>query len=156
MTAREMRRGNTVRDTLGSMNPLAKLFIRLHVLVYQLSGGKLGSHMRGHALIILTTRGAKSGELRSVPVAPLIEGDKVYVIASLGGSPRHPAWYHNLKANPNVEVQLLAEQYKARATVLPEPERTQVWQRVVVAMPGFAEYQKKTSRVIPVVELARI
>jgi deazaflavin-dependent oxidoreductase (nitroreductase family) len=137
------------------MNPLAKLFVRGHALIYRLSGGRLASTMRGSPVVILTTRGRKSGAERHVPVARLIEGDAMYVIASLGGAPKHPAWYHNLKANPDVQVQSGPERWKARATVLEEPERTRVWQRVVAAMPGFAEYQKKTSRVIPVVKLTR-
>jgi proline iminopeptidase len=85
----------------------------------------------------------------------LIEGENVYVIASLGGAPNHPGWYFNLKANPDVDVQIGPDRWKARAIDLPEPERTQVWQRISAAMPNFAEYQKKTSRVIPVVKLAR-
>ncbi|HKU42185.1 MAG TPA: nitroreductase family deazaflavin-dependent oxidoreductase [Polyangiales bacterium] len=138
------------------MNPLARLFIKGHVLLYQLSGGKLGSTMRGHPVLILATRGRKSGAIRRVPVAPYIDGDKVYIIASLGGAPNHPAWYHNLKSNPEVEVQMSGQTWKAKARDLPEPERTQTWQKVVAAMPGFADYQRKTSRIIPVVQLVRV
>ncbi|HKP64149.1 MAG TPA: nitroreductase family deazaflavin-dependent oxidoreductase [Polyangiales bacterium] len=134
---------------------LARLFIKAHVLLYQLSGGKLGSTMRGHPVIILSTRGRKTGALRHVPVAPYVEGNDMYVIASLGGAPKNPGWYHNLKATPEVEVQLGGEHWKARAIDLPEPEREQVWQRVVAAMPGFGDYQKKTTRKIPVIRLAR-
>src|SRR6476620_6996806 len=133
-----------------------RLFIKAHVAVYSLSNGKLGSTMRGSPVLLLTTRGAKSGAVRTVPVAPLIDGNDVYVIASLAGAPNHPAWFHNLKSNPDVEVQLVADKYKARARILPEPERTRVWERVVAKMPGFADYQKKTSRVIPVVQLVRV
>jgi deazaflavin-dependent oxidoreductase (nitroreductase family) len=125
-------------------------------MLYRLSGGKLGSTMRGHPVLILTTRGRKTGAIRHVPVAPLIEGDSVYVIASLGGAPNHPGWYFNLKANPDdVEAQIGSDRWKARAKILEEPERTQVWQRIVATMPNFADYQKKTSRVIPVVKLSR-
>jgi deazaflavin-dependent oxidoreductase (nitroreductase family) len=137
------------------MNLLLKLFVKGHVALYTLSGGKLGQRMRGNDVIILSTRGAKTGALRRVPVVPLVEGDKLYVIASLGGAPRHPAWYHNMKANPDVEVQRGPARWRAKARVLPEPERTQVWQRVVATLPGFSEYQQKTSRVIPVVELVK-
>jgi F420H(2)-dependent quinone reductase len=133
----------------------ARLFIKAHVLLYQLSGGKLGSSMRGHPVIILSTRGRKSGSVRHVPVAPHVEGDDMYIIASLGGAPKNPGWYHNLKADPEVEVQLRDQRWKAKAIDLPEPEREQVWQRVVAAMPGFGEYQKKTTRKIPVIRLAR-
>lgn len=138
------------------MNPLAKLFIQGHVLLYRLSGGKLGGTMRGHPVLLLETRGRKSGTTRRVVVAPYIDGDNIYIIASLGGAPRHPAWYHNLKANPDVGVQLGAKQWRAKARDLPEPERTQTWQKITLAMPGFADYQRKTSRVIPVVQLVRV
>jgi F420H(2)-dependent quinone reductase len=134
---------------------IARLFVRLHALLYRVSNGRIATTMRGKPILVLTTRGAKSGAQRRVPIVPLIEGDHVYVIASLGGAPKHPGWYHNLKANPDVEVQWFADKYRAHARILPEPERGQVWQRVVAAMPGFADYQKKTSRVIPVVELVR-
>jgi deazaflavin-dependent oxidoreductase (nitroreductase family) len=147
-----------LRDRVRVMRlPLpARLFIKAHAALYSLSNGKLASTMRGHPVLLLTTRGAKTGARRQVPVAPFVEGDDVYVIASLGGAPSNPAWFHNLKADPNVEVQRFADKYKAKARILPEPERTRVWQRVVAAMPGFSDYQKKTSRVIPVVQLERV
>ena len=144
--------------TLGDMRLplLARWFVRAHAAIYSLSNGKLATKMRGHPILVLTTRGAKTGALRKVPIVPLVEGQNVYVIASLGGAPSHPAWFHNLKADPNVEVQWYADKYKARARILPEPERSHVWERVVAAMPGFGDYQKKTSRVIPVVQLERV
>jgi F420H(2)-dependent quinone reductase len=138
---------------LRAMNLLAKAFVKGHVLLYTLSGGKLAKTMRGMPILVLTTRGAKTGATRKVPVVPLIEDNKTYVIASLGGAPKHPAWYLNLKAHPQVEVEMHGKQWRATAVDLPEPERTRVWQHVVAAMPGFADYQKKTSRVIPVIEL---
>ena len=133
----------------------ARLFVKAHAALYSLSNGKIAAKMRGQSILVLTTRGAKTGAARKVPIVPLIEGDKVYVVASMGGAPSHPAWYHNLKANPDVEVQWFADKYKARAQILSEPERSQVWERVVAAMPGFADYQKKTDRVIPIVQLVR-
>src|SRR3954454_597328 len=138
-----------------AMKPLFKLFVRGQAFLYRASGGKLASTMQGQPVIVLTTRGRKTGAVRHTPLARRIEGDAMYVIASLGGAPNNPGWYYNLKANPEVEVQSGPERYKARGTVLEEPERTQVWQRVVAAMPGFAAYQKKTSRVIPIVKLTR-
>jgi F420H(2)-dependent quinone reductase len=134
---------------------IARWFVKAHAAIYSASNGKLATNMRGSPILVLTTRGAKTGAVRKVPIVPLVEGDRMYVIASLGGAPSHPAWFLNLKADPNVEVQWFADKYKARARILLEPERSQVWQRVVAAMPGFGDYQKKTSRVIPVVELER-
>jgi deazaflavin-dependent oxidoreductase (nitroreductase family) len=137
------------------MNALGRLFIQGHVLLYRLSGGKLGARMQGRPVLLLSTRGRKSGARRDVPVVPFIEGENVYVMGSLGGAPKHPAWFLNLQANPDVDVQLGPEHWKARAIVLANGERDQVWQRLTAAMPGFADYQKQTDRVIPVVRLAR-
>lgn len=137
------------------MNLLAKAFIKGHVLLYTLSKGKLATTMRGVPILVLTTRGAKTGAERRVPIVPLIEGDKMYVIASMGGAPKHPAWYLNLKAHPQVEVEMYGKKWKANAVDLQEPERTRIWERVIAAMPGFADYQQKTSRVIPVIDLVR-
>ena len=135
---------------------IARLFVRAHALLYSVSNGKIATTMRGFPILLLTTRGAKTGKRRQGPIVPLVEGDHVYVIASLGGAPSHPAWFNNLKVNPDVEVQWYADKYRARAEILPEPERSRVWERVVAAMPGFGDYQKKTSRVIPVIQLVRV
>lgn len=134
----------------------ARLFIKAHATLYSLSNGKLATTMRGQPILVLTTRGAKTGAVRKVPIVPYIEGKNVFVIASLGGAPSNPAWFYNLKADPNVRVQWFADNYRARARILPEPERSQVWERIVAKMPGFGEYQKKTSRIIPVIQLERV
>jgi len=79
----------------------------------------------------------------------------MYVIASMGGQPQHPAWYFNLEANPQVEVQVGTDRFRARADILPLDQRDDVWPRITGAMPNFAGYQVKTSRVIPVMRLVR-
>jgi deazaflavin-dependent oxidoreductase (nitroreductase family) len=137
------------------MNPIGKLFIAGHVALYRSTGGKRGGTIKGLGVILLTTRGRKSGAERTVPVCPYREGDKIYVMASMGGQPQNPAWYFNVEANPQVEVQVGSDRFRARAKVLPPDERAVVWPKVTSAMPNFAEYQTKTSRVIPVVELVR-
>ena len=138
------------------VNPLFKLFVKGHVWLYQSSGGRRGSTMQGRKVLLLTTVGNKSGKSRTVPVVPFFEGTETYVIASLGGAPQHPAWYKNLLANPDVGVQIGADKWRARATSVDEgPERDRLWKAIVEQMPNFGEYQKKTSRVIPVVRLAR-
>ncbi len=139
-----------------AVNPLFKLFVKGHVWLYQSSGGRRGSTMQGRKILLLTTVGNKSGKSRTVPVVPFFEGAETYVIASLGGAPEHPAWYKNLLANPDVGVQIGADKWRARATAVDEgPERDRLWKAIVEQMPNFGEYQKKTSRVIPVVRLAR-
>jgi deazaflavin-dependent oxidoreductase (nitroreductase family) len=138
------------------MNPLFKLFVKSHVGLYKVSGGRLGSTMNGQKILLLTTKGRKTGASRTVPVVPYFDGGDTYVIASLAGAPQHPAWFHNLSADPNVGVQLGPDQWRARAEVIPEgPERDRLWKGITDLMPNFAEYQKKTTRVIPVVKLVK-
>ena len=137
------------------MNVLMKLFVKGHVWLYRTSAGKRGATIGGIPVLLLSARGRKSGVERTVPVARYEEDGQDYVIASMAGSPKHPAWYLNLEANPEVKVQFGADRYTARAEILPREERDQVWQRIAAAMPNFAEYQKKTERVIPVVRLVR-
>jgi deazaflavin-dependent oxidoreductase (nitroreductase family) len=133
-----------------------KLFVKGHVSLYQASGGRLGSKMSGMNVLLLTTTGKKTGKARTVPVVPYVENGETYVIASMGGAPQHPAWYTNLKANPEVDVQVGADKWKARAEPLEGgAERDRLWQKITAQMPNFAEYQKKTTRVIPVVHLAK-
>lgn len=137
------------------MNPLFKLFVKGHVWLYKSSGGKRGKTIGGLPVLLLTTKGRKSGAQRTVPVVPFVDGGETYVIASMGGQPQHPAWFKNLEADPQVEVQLGTDQWRARAEVLPPEQRDGIWTRIVAAMPNFGQYQKKTSRVIPVVHLVR-
>jgi deazaflavin-dependent oxidoreductase (nitroreductase family) len=137
------------------MNPLFQLAVKGHVWLYRFSGGKRGGSINGMSVVLLTTRGRKSGARRTVPVVRFVEGQDTYVIASMGGQPQHPGWFFNLAANPDVEVQLGAESWRARAEVLPQEQRALIWPRITAAMPNFAEYQKRTSRVIPVVRLVR-
>jgi len=135
------------------MNPIFKLLVKGHVWLYKSSAGKRGGSMNGSPVLLLTTRGRKSGALRTVPVMTFVDDDQTYVIASMGGQPQHPAWFFNLEANPKVEVQLGPKQWHARAEVLPPDQRDGLWSRITAKMPNFGEYQKKTSRVIPVVRL---
>jgi deazaflavin-dependent oxidoreductase (nitroreductase family) len=138
------------------VNPLFKLLVKFQVWLYRSSGGKRGSMMRGRQLILLTTTGKKTGKERTVPLVPFHEGSDLYVMASLAGAPQHPAWYNNLRANPDVGVQRGAETWRARAEVVPEgPERDRLWKAITTELPNFGAYQKKTTRVIPVVKLVR-
>jgi deazaflavin-dependent oxidoreductase (nitroreductase family) len=134
---------------------LMKTFVKGHVWLYKASGGRRGTMMNGRKLILLTTTGKRSGQPRTVPVVPFIDGKDMYVIASMGGAPSHPAWYGNLVANPDVGVQLGSETWRARATPLEGAERDRIWGRLTAEMPNFAKYQEKTTRVIPVIRLER-
>jgi deazaflavin-dependent oxidoreductase (nitroreductase family) len=119
------------------------------------NAGKVGGPFEGRTLLILHTIGAKSGQERINPVAYVTDGDRFVIIASKGGAPTNPDWYYNIVANPQVTVEVGVEQFTARASISTEPERTRLYSKMVEMMPGFAEYQKKTTRMIPVITLAR-
>jgi deazaflavin-dependent oxidoreductase (nitroreductase family) len=107
-------------------------------------------------LVLLTTTGAKSGRSHTTPVVYTKDGDNIVVIASKGGAPSNPAWYHNLVAHPQVTVELPNETYTAKARVAEGDERERLWRAQADLMPGFDEYQTKTTRRIPVVVLERV
>jgi len=123
---------------------------------FRANAGKVGGRWEGRTLLLLHTVGAKSGQERVNPVAYFREGDRLVIIASKAGAPSHPAWYHNLRSNALVTVEVGAEQFQARAAVVAEPERTRLFNKMVEISPGFADYQKKTTRVIPVITLTRV
>jgi deazaflavin-dependent oxidoreductase (nitroreductase family) len=107
----------------------------------------------GRPVLILTTRGAKSGQSRENPLVYTRDGDRYVVIASKGGAPTHPAWYHNLVATPDVTLEILGEKFPARARVAEGEEHDRLYRNQAELMPAFADYQRKTSRKIPVVVL---
>lgn len=122
---------------------------------FRANDGKVGGHFEGATLLLLHTIGAKSGLERVNPLMTIPDGDRYVIIASKGGAPDNPDWYHNIIANPEVSVELGAEQFAAVATITEEPERTQLYERVESISSGFTEYKNKTDRVIPVVALTR-
>jgi deazaflavin-dependent oxidoreductase (nitroreductase family) len=109
-----------------------------------------------NSLILLTTTGAKSGQPRTSPLAYSTDGDRIVVLASKGGAPTNPDWYRNLVANPIVTVEQGGETFQARATVTDGAERERLFAQHVARMPGFGDYQQKTTRQIPVIVLERI
>jgi deazaflavin-dependent oxidoreductase (nitroreductase family) len=105
--------------------------------------------------VLLTTTGAKTGETRVNPMMYRVEEGTIYVFASKAGAPTNPDWYHNLVANPKVKAEIGTETFDATARVITGSDRDEVYARPVEAYPGFGEYQKKTTRIIPVVALDR-
>lgn len=138
------------------MNLGARVFIKGHVFLYQVSGGRIGRTILGLPVVIVTTRGRKTGAPRPVPLVPWMDGDQIHVIGSMGGSPKEPAWFQNLRANPDVEVQVGADRFRATARVLSSEERDRVWPRITAAMPNFGKYQQMTTRTIPVARLTQV
>lgn len=118
--------------------------------------GKVGGFFENMTLLLVHTKGAKTGQLRINPVATIQVGDHQVIAGSKAGADTHPDWYHNLIADPNVIVELGTETFTARAEVTREPERTELYNKMKAAYPGFAEYEEKTSRVIPVIKLRKI
>jgi deazaflavin-dependent oxidoreductase (nitroreductase family) len=118
--------------------------------------GKVAGPFEGAPLLLLTTTGAKSGRRHTTPVVYLRDGDRILVFGSKAGAPTHPAWYHNLVANPTVTVELPGERFDARAVVTEGEERDRLFDLQKSKMPGFADYERKTTREIPVIALERI
>ncbi len=123
---------------------------------FRANGGKVGGQFAGAPLLLLTTTGAKTGRRHTTPVMYNTDGDRLLIFASKAGAPTNPAWYHNLIAHPTVTVEVGTESFEARATVLSGEERDRHFKRHAEQFPGFAEYQAKTTRIIPVIALERL
>jgi deazaflavin-dependent oxidoreductase (nitroreductase family) len=134
----------------GEFAPSTDSWARKHVERYEASDGAEGYLLRGRPCVVLTSVGAKTGKLRKTALMR-VEHDGTYaVVASLGGDPKHPVWYHNLKANPHVELQDLADKRDYRAREVFDDEKAAWWERAVETWPDYAKYQAKTTRPIPV------
>jgi deazaflavin-dependent oxidoreductase (nitroreductase family) len=122
---------------------------------FRANGGKVGGIWEGRPLLLLTTTGGKSGRHYTTPTMYLRDGDRLLVFASKGGAPSHPDWYHNLLAHPEVTVEVGHETYQAIATPLTGEERDRLYAKQSELYPQFADYQKRTTRKIPVIALER-
>ena len=136
------------RDAANTTNAWNKTIID----EFHANDGKLGGNFEGAPVLLLHTTGAKSGEERVNPMMYLEQAVDIFVFASKAGAPTNPDWYHNLVAHPEVKVEFGTETFAATATPLPEDERAKIYAAQAALYPGFAEYQEKTSRPIPVVE----
>jgi deazaflavin-dependent oxidoreductase (nitroreductase family) len=126
-----------------------------HIDEFRANGGKIGGRFEGRPVLLLTTTGAKSRRPHTTPMMYLELDDHLYVFASKGGAPTNPDWYRNLVANPEVIVELGTERFDATAAPLIGGQRDRVYARQVELYPQFGEYERKTERTIPVVELVR-
>jgi deazaflavin-dependent oxidoreductase (nitroreductase family) len=123
---------------------------------FRANGGKVAGQFEGAPMVLLHTIGARSGEERVNPLVYQAAGDDLAIFGSKAGAPTHPAWYHNLLANPDVTVELGPDTVPMRARVADGEERERIWSRQKEIMPGFADYEANTPRVIPVVILERV
>ena len=122
---------------------------------FRANGGKVGGQFEGGNLLLLHTTGAKSGQPRMSPLAYLPVDGKILIVGSKAGAPTHPDWVHNLRANPKAHIEIGTDAYDVVARELPDDEREATYPLITAVAPVFAEYQAKTSRVIPLFELVR-
>jgi deazaflavin-dependent oxidoreductase (nitroreductase family) len=131
-------------------------FNRRVIEEFHANGGKVGGQFAGAPMLLLTTKGAKSGRSYTTPLVHTRDGDRIVIIASKAGAPKSPDWYHNLVANPVVTVEIGTEKFQARAAITSGAERERLYNAQAQRMPIFNEYRQKTTRQIPVITLERI
>lgn len=131
-------------------------FNRKLIEEFRANSGKVGGQFANLPVLLLTMTGAKSGKSRTTPLVYSKDGDRIVVIASMGGAPKNPDWYHNLVAHPMVEVEIGSERFPVKAVVTKGEERERLFNAQAKQMPMFADYQKKTTRQIPVFALERV
>ena len=147
---------NRAMPLTGEYEPSPSAWSRKQAELYEATNGEEGAELRGRPVIVLTSVGAKTGKLRKTPLMR-VEHDGVYaVVASLGGAPKHPVWYHNLKKNPEVELQDRATKRDYVAREVTGDEKRLWWERAVETWPDYATYQTKTDRQIPVFVLEEV
>ena len=134
----------------GEYEPSTSAWARKHAEIYEATNGGQSGDLRGRPVIVLTSVGAKTGKLRKTALMRVEHAGVYAVVASLGGAPKNPVWYHNLKNNPHVELQDCATKRDYTAREVTGGEKAIWWERAVEAWPDYANYQKRTERLIPV------
>ena len=130
-----------------------KFFSQLHVFLYKASGGRLGGRFKGAPVLLLTTTGRKSGKQRTTPVLFGQDAGRYVIVASVGGAPKHPAWYLNLRDRPDATIRVGSRTLAVHAETVPPEERARLWTLMTQLYRGYDDYQAKTSREIPLVLL---
>ena len=143
--------GTTSTDT-GKPPPrwLAKLVTRLHVSLHRLTGGRMFNSFKGEDVCFVSMKGAKSGRTLTIPLMYVPYGDGVLLVASMGGAPKHPAWYHNLVKNPDIAVSHRRRRMTLRARLARSEEKPELWPVCDRYYPPYADYRKRTTRDIPI------
>lgn len=136
--------------TNGEYLPSPRAQTSQQVETYERSGGTAGTTMRGMPVVVLTMRGARTGKIRKVPLMRVEHEGRYAAVASMGGAPNNPVWYHNLRVHPDLDLQDGPARYRLRAREVSGAERDEWWARAVAAYPDYADYQLRTSRLIPV------
>jgi F420H(2)-dependent quinone reductase len=132
---------------------MMKFFSKLHVFLYKASGGRIGGRFKAAPVLLLTTTGRKSGKRRTTPLLYGEDAGRYVIVASVGGAPKHPAWYLNLGGNAEATIQVGSRKLEVRAETASPDERPRLWTLMAKMYPGYDDYQAKTRREIPVVTL---
>jgi deazaflavin-dependent oxidoreductase (nitroreductase family) len=143
-------------DSFALRRGLIRAFGDFHAWVYEASGGRWGGRLKGLPMAVLYLVGRKSGKPRPTPLLYMRDAENLVIVASFYGSPRHPAWYHNLMASPECDVRVDRQRYRVCARTATPEERAELWPRLVDHYPGYAAYQSRTDREIPVVILSPV
>jgi deazaflavin-dependent oxidoreductase (nitroreductase family) len=146
---------NLTLDRHAVKDALFRVATGLHMSLYRRSGGKIGGRFSNQPMMLLTTTGRRSGQPRVTPLLCIRDGDRFLAVASFGGDDRDPQWFKNLQANPEATIELLGETIPVRATIASPEEKKALWPKVLAAYKGYDNYQRRTSRDIPVVILER-
>jgi len=152
MTGSE-RETSTEKDFSGPARLALKLGSGVHSGVYRATGGKLFGRMGKSPILLLNTVGRKTGKKRTSPLLYVMDGEDFVIIASKGGAPTHPAWYLNLKANPEATVEVGDREVRVRAEEADSEKKARLWQKMVEMYPTYDDYQTKTKREIPLLIL---
>jgi F420H(2)-dependent quinone reductase len=140
----------------GEYAPSTSDWAREQAEAYEATGGAQSAEILGRSIIVLTSVGAKSGQLRKTPLMRVEHDGEYAIVGSLGGAPKHPVWVYNVRKNPHVELQDGSDKHDYQAREVSGDEREVWWKRAVEAFPNYAEYQLKTERIIPVFVLTRM
>ena len=153
MIATEDQTAHTGRTMSPGAKRAARAVTGLHNTLYRLSGGRVGGSLLGRPVLLLSVEGRKTGKRRTSPLLYLADGENLVIVASVGGAAHHPTWWLNLRAHPEAEVQVGRRKLGVRAREAVGEEKARLWTRLVEMYPGYAEYQRRTSREIPVIVL---
>ena len=150
---REERRHLVKRLVTPLVEKGQSLFTEAHALIFSSTGGRAGRVFRGSPVLLLVTTGRRTGKRRTTPLMYLRDGEDFVVVASNGGAPKHPAWFLNLRTNPEVTVEVGGRKLRVRTQEAGPEEKVRLWPELVAMYPNFLEYQKKTERELPVIVL---
>lgn len=132
---------------------MARIFFDLYVFFYRLTHGKFGGHVQGLPVLLLRTTGRKTGRERTTPLGYFMQDGNYIITASNAGREKHPAWFYNLRANPQVTLEIQDQQVRANAEVAAPEKRNALWSRLISLSPAYANYARKTTRQIPLIIL---